>query len=331
MDLDAYIAENLGHWRRLEHLSRRGRLSVDEVDELMALYQRTGAQLSVLRGKAPDPLVLAWLSKVVLTARGRITGGGAFSWRSIGRFFTEGFPLAVYQARRWWVSVGVASLAIAGALMAYIANNPDIQDKLLPSSDAQQLVDHDFTSYYSQYPAQHFALQVWTNNAYLTGQVLASGILILPVFYLLFENVLNLGVDGGFMIGYGHAGEFFGLITPHGLLELTAVFIGSGAGLRIGWAWISPGAGLTRGRAVAEAARAAMLVALGLVLVLAVSGLLEAFVTPAPLTTATRIAIGASLWVAFLAYVFIVGRRAAERNASADLDESLRAAVVPAV
>ncbi len=331
MDLDAYIAENAGHWRRLEHLAKTRRLTVDEVDELMALYQRTGAQLSVLRSKAPDPLLLAWLSRVLLGARGRITGGASFSWGSIGKFFIEGFPLAVYQARRWWVTVAVASLGIAGAIMSYIASHPEIQNKLLPPEGARDLVNHEFSDYYTAYPAQHFALQVWTNNAYLTGQCLAAGILILPVFYLLFQNMLSLGVTGGFMIAYGHGNEFFALLTPHGLLELTAVFIAAGVGLRIGWAWIAPGPGLTRGRAVAEAARAAMLVALGLVLVLGVSGILEAFVTPSPLGAGARIGIGATVWLAFLAYVFVVGRRAHAANASVDLDASLRAAVLPAV
>jgi uncharacterized membrane protein SpoIIM required for sporulation len=331
VDLDAYIAENAGHWRRLERLARMNRLTVDEVDELMALYQRTGAQLSVLRSKAPDPLLLAWLSRVLLAARGRITGGVSFSWRPVARFFTATFPLAVYQARRWWVSVTVLSLGTAGLIMSYIANHPEVQNKLLPPAEAQDLVNHEFGGYYHTYPAQHFALQVWTNNAYLTGKCLAAGILILPVFYLLFQNMLNLGADGGFMIAYGHGSEFFALITPHGLLELTAVFIAAGAGLQTGWAWIAPGRGLTRGRAVAESARSAMLIALGLILVLGVSGLLEAFVTPSPLGTGARIAIGAAVWLAFVGYVFVAGRRAAQSHTELDLDPSLRAATVPSI
>ena len=43
------------------------------------------------------------------------------------------------------------------------------------------------------------------------------------------------------MSAYGHGRPFFGLILPHGMLELTAVFIGAGVGLRIGWSLIAPG------------------------------------------------------------------------------------------
>src|SRR5262249_15801735 len=139
-------------------------------------------------------------------------------------------------------------------------------------------------------------------------------------------NVLNVGVDGGFMTAYGKSGEFYALILPHGLLELTCVFIGAGAGMRIGWALISPAPGLTRARSAAEAARAAILVALGLALALGISGLVEAFVTPSPLATPVRIGIGATIWAGFLAYVFVFGRLAAAQASSADLDDEGRGA-----
>jgi len=37
------------------------------------------------------------------------------------------------------------------------------------------------------------------------------------------------------MLGAGKADVFFGLIVPHGAVELTAVFIAGGVGLRTGW------------------------------------------------------------------------------------------------
>jgi uncharacterized membrane protein SpoIIM required for sporulation len=331
VDLDAYVAENAGNWRKLDRLSRRRRLSVDEVDELMALYQRTGAQLSVIRSKAPDALLIAWLSRVVLAARGRITSNSGSWVAAVGRFFAESFPLVVYQSRRWWLTVMAVFVTASGGLIAYIANNPQIRAQLLPDDATKQLVSRSFKDYYSQYPAHHFALQVWTNNALVAGQCLAAGALILPVFYVLGQNILNVGIDGGAMVAYGRSGEFFGLILPHGLLELTAVFIAAGAGMRIGWAFIAPGPGLSRSRSAAEAARSAMLVALGLVVVLLVSGVIEAFVTPSPLPTAARIAIGFIAWAGFLGYVWVFGRRAQERAASADLDEEMSGAVLPSV
>ena len=57
--------------------------------------------------------------------------------------------------------------------------------------------------------------------------------------------------------------------------------------------------------------RSSVVVALGLVVVLLVSGAIEAFVTPSPLPTWARVGIGVLAEVVFFAYVFVVGRRAA--------------------
>src|SRR5205807_10444351 len=201
--------------------------------------------------------------------------------------------------------------------------HPDVQSAFLSDDKIQEIVSSGFADYYSQHQAQNFALEVWTHNALLAGQCLVAGILILPVLYFLAMNLVNLGLVGGVMIGNGRSDVFFGLIIPHGLLELTAVFIAAGVGLRIGWAWIAPGPGRTRGRALAQTARSGMLVALGLVGLLAVSGFIEAVVTPSPLPTTLRIAIGVRVLLAFLAYVVVLGRRAAEERAMTDLAASL--------
>jgi uncharacterized membrane protein SpoIIM required for sporulation len=225
----------------------------------------------------------------------------------------------------------VAFSAVSFGLMGYVAANPDVALLFMSQSDIDSLVDHDFASYYSEFQPQNFTFHVWTNNAFLTAQCLAAGVLIVPVLYLLWNNAFNVGIVGGAMIAAGRADLFFGLIMPHGLLELTSVFVGAGFGLRIGWAWIAPGAHRTRSRALAETAREGMVVALGLVCVLLVSGVLEGFVTPAPLPAVVRIGIGATVWIAFFAYVVLLGRRAQAGGHQADLDERLGEASVPTV
>jgi uncharacterized membrane protein SpoIIM required for sporulation len=132
------------------------------------------------------------------------------------------------------------------------------------------------------------------------------------------------------MINHDRGGLFFGLILPHGLLELTAVFIAGATGLRLFWSWIDPGP-RTRSRALAAEGRSAMAVALGLVVVLAVSGVVEAFVTPSSLPTWARISIGVLVEVAFLTYVFTVGRWAFQRGATGDVAARDAGDTAPAV
>lgn len=321
MDLDAYVAEHDGEWRRLDQLAGRRRLSATEADELVALYQRAATHLSAVRSRSPDPALVARLSRLVLAGRAAVTGGARFRWREVGRFFTVSFPLAAYRAWPWWSGVAVANVLVIGFLIAWVAGHPGTARAFLSDAEMDQLVNNDFAGYYTEFVAPNFAFLVWTNNAWVSAMCLASGVLIVPVLYLLWTNALNVGVIGGIMVASGRADVFFGLIMPHGLLEMTAVFVAAGAGLRIGWAWIAPGPLRSRGRAVAETGRAAMLVALGLVPVLFVSALVEAFVTPSPLPTALRIGVGATVWLAFLGYVVAFGHRAARAGHDPDLDD----------
>ena len=122
-------------------------------------------------------------------------------------------------------------------MMLWLLDHPDVEQSLLSPAEVDQLVNHDFEGYYSEYAASHFAAQVWVNNAWVAALCLALGVLGLPVILLLFRNIANLAVIGSIMTRHGHGGHFWGLILPHGMLELTAVFVAAGVGLRLFWSW----------------------------------------------------------------------------------------------
>lgn len=330
MDIDAFIAVHVGEWQRLEALvKRRGRLSGAEADELVELYRRASTQLSTLRSAAPDPVTLGRLSALVAQARSAVTGTHDPGWGDVARFLTAGFPAALYRSRHWWVSVTVVCAVVGVALSWWVAATPNVQASIAAPEEIRQLVEHDFADYYSEHPASSFAARVWTNNAWIAAGMLVLGVFLgLPVIYLLWQNVLNVAVSAGLMASADRLDIFFGLITPHGLLELTAVFVAAGAGLRLGWAVIDPGP-RSRFDALAEAGRAAVGLAIGLAGVLLVSGVIEAFVTPSGLPTWARIAIGVAAEVAFLAYVWIFGRRAALAGDTGDVDDTARPDVAP--
>jgi uncharacterized membrane protein SpoIIM required for sporulation len=197
-----------------------------------------------------------------------------------------------------------------------------VQAALLPKAAVRQLVNHQFRGYYSQYAAPSFAAEVWTNNALVAAESLIFGILLgLPTLLVLYQNSANIGVAGALMIAHGKGVLFFALVLPHGILELSAVFLAAATGLRLGWTVIDPGP-RPRSQALAEEGRAAVTVALGLVAVLLVSGVIEAFVTPSGLPAWARIMIGLAAEAAFLTYVIVLGRRAAAAGLSADIAEA---------
>jgi len=318
VDLDAFVAAHQGEWSRLEYLARHGSPSGAEADEILDLYQRVATHLSVVRSSAPDPSLVTYLSSLLARARTRSAGTRSVAWSDLRVFFIDTFPAALYRTRWWWILTALVNLGVALVIGWWFLSHPQFESSLMPPSEIDKLVNTDFQHYYSEFAASHFAALVWTHNAWLTAICIALGILGVPVVYLLFENVLNLGFMGAIMINHQRGALFFGLILPHGLLELTAVFVAGATGLRLFWAWVDPGP-RTRSRALAEEGRSAIAVALGLVVVLAVSGVVEAFVTPSPLPTWARISIGVLVEVAFLTYVFTVGRWACRRGVTGDV------------
>lgn len=332
MDLDVFVAAHRGEWDRLDQLIRRHRrITGAEADELVALYQRAATHLSQLQSTAPDPVVTNRLTTLVARARSVVIGSRRSSWRDAVGFFTAGFPAACYRTRHWWIWTGVAFTLLTALIGWWIAGSPEVQATIGAPAELRELTrpGGGYEEYYSSSPAAAFSAQVWTNNAWVAAISLTFGVLLgIPVVYVLLLNALNVGVGVGLMAAAGRLDVFLGLILPHGLLELTAVFVAAGVGLRLGWTVIDPGR-RPRRIALAEEGRAAIGMAIGLAAVLFVSGVIEGFVTPSGLPTWARIAIGVIAWAAFLAYVFIVGKRAFLAGEAGDIDRYDRSDEAP--
>lgn len=329
MDVDVFVARHRAQWDRVDELAGRRRLDGAAAEELVDLYQRTATDLSIIQSSAPDPALVGRLTRTVARAHSRITGANPPAWRGVATFFSTTFPVAVYRARWWCIGAGVWFTVVATLFGIWVAGNPAVQAAIGAPEELRQYVEEDFQNYYSADAASAFASQVWTNNAYIAAMVLIVGALLcLPAIYVLYANALNVGVAGGLMAAHDRLDIFFGLITPHGLLELTAVFVAAGAGIRLGWQVIDPGR-ITRARAFAREGRAAVAIALGLVVVLLVSGVIEAYVTPSGLSTPARIAIGVVAWGGFLGYVWVLGRRGVRAGHTGDVTGAGETAQAP--
>ncbi|WP_423184028.1 stage II sporulation protein M [Arthrobacter sp. NyZ413] len=321
MDIDAFTVVNSPKWARLHDLAHKRRLDGGEADELLRLYQTASSHLSLIRSVDPESALSSSLSAALAQARTRFTGARSNFMEDLARFFVVSLPAAFYRLRWLTVCCGVFFLLVATAYAFWIGTSPDALRALGSSSAVKRYVDSEFVDYYSENPAASFAGAVWTNNAWIGAQSVALGITGFWVPYMLFSNAQGVGIAAGVFAASGKADAFFSYILPHGLMELTAVFIASAAGLRIFWAWVSPGP-RRRAQALADEGRSLITVALGLVLVLFVSGLVEAFITPSPLPVWAKILIGSIILAAYWAYALILGGRAYRAGATGDLDSN---------
>ena len=326
MDIDRYVAGNTPVWNRLAELTARsqrgvGRLSAAELDELVRLYQRVAGHLSYAQTYYRDPGLVAKLSALVARSAAVIYGTRPRTLRVLGRFLTTTFPAAIWHAR-WFVLVSTVLSAIpAAALAIWIANSTAALEAVGPPAVREAYVNHDFAAYYSSEPAAQFASQVFSNNVQVAFQAFALGILLcVGTAYVLATNGAVLGVAAGLFAAAHQLPKFWGLVTPHGMLELTAVFIAGASGLRLGWTVIDPG-DRPRGVALAEEGRRAVVIVLGLVVTFLVAGTIEGFVTGRPWPTWLRVGIGVAAEAGFLGYVWVRGRAAARHGLTGALGE----------
>jgi len=323
VDIDSFQAVREPRWNRLKELAGSRRLTGAEADELTRLYQSTAGDLSAIRSAAPEPSLVTRLSMTLATARVWLTGAHHVDTHELRRFATYGIAAAMYRVR-WWAVIVFAAVVALGAISAWwTLTHPESLALIGTPAERAQIAEHEFASYYTEYDSTSFAASVWTNNGFLAFQCIAFGLTGIYPLILLYNTVLQLGVAAAVMAEAHHLDVFFQLIIPHGLLELSAVFVAAAAGLRLFWVMLSPGA-RTRGRALAEEGRTAFAVAIGLAVALFVSGLIEGFITGSALPWAAKIAIGAVAFVAFWLYIFVIGRIATQHGITGDTDGDFR-------
>ncbi|MEP6843297.1 MAG: stage II sporulation protein M, partial [Pseudolysinimonas sp.] len=251
----------------------------------------------------------------------RFTGAPANPLRQATVFFSLQLPGALYRIRWLTLAVAAATALIAIVEAVWIAHDPQALASLGPRDKLKDFVDNQFVNYYSDNSPAGFTAQVWTHNAFISAIGVIGGISGIVPIYLMFSNAVNIGVDAAVMAEFGKLPTFFLYIAPHGQLELYSVFTALAAGLLIFWAWVAPGA-RTRRQAIAEDGRAFFTIALGLVLSLLCSGIIEGTVTRQPWPWPIKIGIGTLALVAFLIYQWVGGRRAHRLGQTGDLSEA---------
>ncbi|MGI5187976.1 stage II sporulation protein M [Promicromonospora sp. CA-289599] len=318
MDIDAFTAVHAAEWDRLKELSSRRRLDGAESDELVRLYQSVATHLSRVRSAAPDPALVTRLSDVLNRARTRIAGTHEPAWREVVRFAVVSLPAAFYRIRWWSHAVTAACLLVATVAGVYIASDADAMNTMMTPAAQDDYVNNAFASYYE--PGIGFAAVVGTNNAWIAAQAIGGGITGFFPLLVLWQNAVQIGAIGGMMAAHGELDLFLTLIAPHGLLELTCIFVAGAAGLRLFWTLVDPG---HRRRSVAMAAegRSLITMVIGLAAALAVSALVEGFVTGSAMYWWLKIVIGAIVLAGFWTYVYVLGRRAVRAGATGDLAE----------
>ncbi len=161
------------------------------------------------------------------------------------------------------------------------------------------------------------ATSIIANNVQVTFAAFAAGMTAgLGTVWLLLANGISIGAVVGLYASKGILALLLAFIAPHGVLELSAICIGGGAGFLLAAALLIPG-DRTRRQALVENGRRAVRLIAGSSLLLLVAGTLEGFVSPIewwPLSV--KLAVSATTAVALVEYLRL-GRQSAATAAAA--------------
>jgi uncharacterized membrane protein SpoIIM required for sporulation len=336
------VSQRRARWEELDALVRRaGRraesLGPDRVRRLGALYRASAADLALARRRFAGDPVVPRLETLVARARPlvyeRVRRGGTlleFAMTGYWRRVRERPGLLLVSALLLfgpWVLSAVWAVRDPGAASGVVPSEyRSVTEPRERGTDLGLTTDEQAA----------FSSEIFTNNIRVTLVAFAGGIAagLGTAVLLVYQGVL-FGAITGLSIWAGNGEPFFELVTAHGVLELSCVVVASAAGLRMGWALVSPGH-RRRGAALASEARVAVEVVLGTAPWLVLAGLVEGFLTPRGLGLTAAVVLGVALGAVYWSLVLWRGRRPRPDDAyltlaerSSDTHQVVTAAPVP--
>jgi uncharacterized membrane protein SpoIIM required for sporulation len=147
------------------------------------------------------------------------------------------------------------------------------------------------------------AAAIISNNIRVCILAFAGGMLfgLLTVWALVF-NGLQLGMDYGVFANYHAALYLTTFIAGHGVLELSAIFVSGGAGLRLAHALVAPG-DRPRLEALVVDGRVAMRMMGAVIFLLAIAGSIEGLLSTSDAPRAVKFAVSAATAVLLALYL----------------------------
>ena len=313
------------HWARLTELLDRsgsrgiGALAHGELQELGLLYRQTASDLASVREDPASQQLARHLNQLLARAHNLIYMGRRGHPHGIFSFYRETYPRIFRATLPYTLAAFAVFLAAAVCGLLLTLHDSGFSRHVLggPMSDTierRQMWTHSMVTI-----KPLASSTILTNNLAVAFTTFAFGVTAgLGTLYMMFVNGLLFGVVSAACWQAGMATALFGFVTPHGVLELPAIFIAGGAGLRIARGLLFPGT-LPRRESLAQAGGQAVRLLLGTIPLLVVAGFIEGFLSPARLPVQVKFLFGAAVAALLALYLVRTGRTEPPRETSAAL------------
>ena len=309
-----WLEKRKPYWTKLEALLNQSAkdglksLTRSELQELSLLYRQTAADLAAIREDRGSVHFARYVNQLLVRAHNTIYSGRRASPKTIFSFFWDTYP-STFRRNLKHCLLSVLIFLVAGAVGAVLTyQNPDFKVKILGPEMVETIDRHEMWTHSIVGIKPLASSAIMTNNMSVSFTTFAFGITAgVGTIYMMAFNGLKIGVIGMACHLSGMSLQLWSFVAPHGVLELPAIFIAGGAGLRIAQGLLFPGI-LPRRESLARAGLEAVQLVLGTIPILIIAGLIEAFVSPTGLPIPLKFSMAGALFVLLAAYLFGLSR-----------------------
>ena len=305
-----FISKNEESWKALEAFNRRAvkggikTLNPDDVKEFARLFRLASHNLAYAKTHYPTSNVLPYLNRVVGVTHNYFYVRQSRSIKDVLKYFTNTFPSAVRETWRFWAVA--AALFVFGFIFAwfYVAADLYRLNDIMPGGmGGFEVGETPEFGYRGIEDYSLFAAMITTNNIAVSFNAVAGGLLagLGTILILIYNGLIVGGLFGFLRIAGADMVTAHGLIWPHGVVELMAIFLAGGCGLMLGKGLLLPG-DYTRRQSLIMQTRAAAKLIPGIIMLLVVGGLIEGYFTPLPIDPIIKLIFAGFTFVCLAAY-----------------------------
>ena len=314
-----FRAAHEADWARLEALVTRAEkrsvrgLADDDLLALPLLYRTALSSLASARATSLDRALVNYLEQLCTRAYFQLYGPPGSARSQIARFFRHDWPAAIREL--WRETAASLLLTVLAAVAGYllVLSDPAWFYGIIPDGMSQgrdptataAALRETLGGDKGESALATFAASLFTHNAQVAIFSFALGLAFgAPTALLIAYNGVTLGAMMAVFAAKGVGPEFAAWLSIHGTTEMLAIILSGAAGFRIGLALAFPGRQARLDAAVA-AGRTAATAMVGVVLMLAVAGLLEGIGRQTVESATERASIGALMLTGWLGYFYL--------------------------
>ncbi|EYE88947.1 hypothetical protein Q428_05195 [Fervidicella metallireducens AeB] len=309
MKEEQFIAANSSVWKELElyseKINKKGvkALSSKEIKNFLSDFRKSSHHLAYARTHYPKSSVVGYLNSLVGKCHNHIYAVKKVEPRKLLEYVLYGFPCLIKKYK--WYLLFSFSVFLLGFFvsMALTFINPENAGFFLPSTFIDNIKNSKIGSNNWNYPLMSSYIMV--NNISVSLKAFVLGITLgIGTFHVLFFNGALLGSLTALIYMYSSPVRFWSLILPHGIIELTAIFISGASGFLIAKHMLLPGEHF-RLQSLVNGAKKAISLLGGVIIMLIIAGIIEGFFTPLNISDYTKLIFAAITAIALAIYFSI--------------------------